>query len=135
MSQPNIDELMDIWNLDVRRRFEGDSAPFENHQDLLRTIDEIKDGSAPWKCFETEVKENLPSNAPEWQKVSYQVWYRDPDVVITNILANPDFASEFDAAPYVHLDKDGKRRWSDMMSGNFSYRHAVRKTHYLIEMY
>lgn len=127
MSQPNIDELMDLWYLDVQRRFNGASAPFSKHTYLLETIDAIKAGGAPWQCFETEVKENLPPNAPEWQKASYQVWYRDPDTVISNILSNPDFAHDFDPAPYVHIHKNRKCRWSDVMSGNFAYRHAVTR--------
>ncbi|KAE9386188.1 hypothetical protein BT96DRAFT_1086980 [Gymnopus androsaceus JB14] len=126
MSQPNIDELLDLWCLDVQRRFGGDSGPFGTHGDLLETIDSIQDGSAPWQCFQTEIEENLPVNAPEWRKTSYQVWYRDPDTVIANMLSNPDFAKDFDAAPYVHIGKDGKRCWSDFMSGNYSFRHATQ---------
>lgn len=126
MSQGDIDEIMDLWTLDIQRRFDVESGgPFSNHQDLLDTIDSIRSGSAPWKCLKTAVAENLPATAPEWQKTSYQVWYRDPDVVISNILANPDFSDHFDPAPYVHIGKDGKRHWSDFMSGNFSFRHAV----------
>lgn len=132
MSQPNIDELLDLWYLDVSRRFNGSLAPFGNHNDLLQTIDAIKDGSAPWCCFQTEIEPNLPRDAPEWQKTSYQVWYHDPDTVIANILANGDFAAEFDPAPYIHIDQDGQHRWSDMMSGNFAYRHAVSDEHFLL---
>ncbi|KAE9400903.1 hypothetical protein BT96DRAFT_1095902 [Gymnopus androsaceus JB14] len=125
MSQGDIDELMDLWSLDIKQRFDSDSGgPFRNHEDLLSTIDSIRSGSAPWQCLQTVVQDDLPESAPEWQKTSYQVWYRDPDTVIANILANPDFADNFDSAPYVHLGKDGKRRWSDFMSGNFSFRHA-----------
>ncbi|KAE9390680.1 hypothetical protein BT96DRAFT_945950 [Gymnopus androsaceus JB14] len=126
MSQPNINELLDLWYLDVQQRFNGDSAPFGNHQELLETIDSIWDGSAPWKCLETQVDESFLLDAPKWQKTSYQVWYRDPDTVIANILENPDFADEFDPAPYVHVGKDGKCRWSDIMSGNFAYRQATK---------
>ncbi|KAJ3742783.1 hypothetical protein DFH05DRAFT_1495496 [Lentinula detonsa] len=126
MSQPNINELLDLWCLDIQRRFNGDSAPFGNHQELLETIDSIQDGSAPWKCLETQIDESFLPDAPEWQKTSYQVWYRDPDMVIANILKNPDFANEFDPAPYVHVGRDGKRRWSNMMSGNFAYRQATK---------
>ncbi|KAF9063580.1 hypothetical protein BDP27DRAFT_1202988, partial [Rhodocollybia butyracea] len=100
-------------------------APFLNHQDILETIDSIQDGSAPWQCLETQVEDNLLPNAPEWQKASYQVWYRDPDTVIANILSNPEFADDFDPAPYVHIGKDGKCWWSDMMSGNFAYRQST----------
>lgn len=116
---------MDLWYLDVQRRFQGHSAPFLKHTDFLETLDRIKVGSAPWQCFETAVADDLPPNAPEWEKTAYQVWYRDPDTVVSNILANPDFADAFDPAPYVHVGKDGNRCWSDFMSGNFAYRHAV----------
>ncbi|KAF5346583.1 hypothetical protein D9758_013464 [Tetrapyrgos nigripes] len=125
MSQSDIDELLDIWFLSLSK-YGAESGPFDNHNDLLEAIDNIRVGGAPWKCFETAVDSNLPSDAPEWQKASYQVWYRDPDVVIANILSNPDFAKEFDVAPYIHLDKNGKRRWSDFMTGNYSWRHATQ---------
>lgn len=55
----------------------------------------------------------------------YEVWYRDPLVVTRNLLDNPNFASEFDYSPYVELGRDGKRRWSDFMSGNLAWRHSV----------
>lgn len=82
-------------------------------------------GGAPWKCFQTVVDDDLPIDAPEWQKTSYQVWYRDPDTVIANILANPALAKDFDRAPYIHRNQHGTRRWCDFMSGNFAWRHAV----------
>ncbi|KAJ3791358.1 hypothetical protein GGU11DRAFT_751978 [Lentinula aff. detonsa] len=89
-------------------------------------IDSIQDGSAPWQCLETEIDKNITPDAPEWQKTSYQVWYRDPDIVISNILSNPQFSSTFDYASYIHIGKDGKRRWSDMMSGNFAYGQSTK---------
>ncbi|KAJ7868968.1 hypothetical protein B0H14DRAFT_3132512 [Mycena olivaceomarginata] len=52
----------------------------------------------------------------------YEIWYRDPDVVIRNMLGNPDFDGEFDTTPYVELDRHGQRRWSDFMSGNFAWK-------------
>lgn len=133
MSQGDIDKLLNIWSLYERQMDEtypetagsGTGAPFGTHTDIYNSIDSIADGSAPWRCMQTFVDPALPSNAPEWKKMSYQVWYRDPDTVIANILANAEFAKDFDVAPYVHLDKAGKRRWADFMSGNFAWRHAV----------
>ncbi|KAJ3990642.1 hypothetical protein F5050DRAFT_1555875, partial [Lentinula boryana] len=131
MSRGNTDELLDIWRLyqmqlvqKTQTEDQTSQAPFIDHTDMFQTIDEIQAGSAPWKCFQTVVDDDLPANAPEWQKTSYQVWYRDPDTVITNILSNPEFANDFDVAPYIHTDKAGKRRWCDFMSGNFAWRHA-----------
>ncbi|KAF9044507.1 hypothetical protein BDZ89DRAFT_1099714 [Hymenopellis radicata] len=129
MSQGKTDQLMRLlerWS----QRFVHDpmeaEAPFVNHADMQDQIDAIPLGSAPWKCLVVKPPANLPNDAPEWRKEEYQVWYRDADVVLSNILANPDFAKEFDAAPYVHLDVDEKRCWSDFMSGNFAYTHATR---------
>ncbi|KAJ3779981.1 hypothetical protein GGU10DRAFT_241588, partial [Lentinula aff. detonsa] len=129
MSQGNIDELLDIWSLYERQCAQttehSSNGPFNSHKDLYRLIDNIVQGDASWKCFQSVVDESLPVNASEWQKISYQVWYRDLDIVIANILANPEFRNDFDVAPYVHLDSAGKRSWADFMSGNFAWRHAV----------
>ena len=82
-------------------------------------------GDAPWKCFKTSFDEPIEENAPNWKKQEYDVWYRDPEVVARNMLANSDFAKEFDPAPYVELDAEGGRRRSDFMSGNFAWRQSV----------
>ncbi|KAK1233420.1 hypothetical protein PQX77_003424, partial [Marasmius sp. AFHP31] len=124
MSKANVNELLDIWYLDVKERFGGDSAPFSNHQHLLQTIDTIRNGDAPWSCYETSCEEVDP-DAPDYYRTTYQVWYRDPDTVISNILSNRDFAQEFDPAPYIHIGRNGKRRVSNFMSGNYAFRHAT----------
>ncbi|KAE9404082.1 hypothetical protein BT96DRAFT_989584 [Gymnopus androsaceus JB14] len=115
MSQGNIDELMDIWSLYERQLTQATGC---NNCS--------SDGGTSWKCFQSVINDSLPVNAPEWQKISYQVWYRDLDVVIANILANPEFRNNFDVASYVHLDSAGKRHWADFMSGNFAWRHATQ---------
>ena len=86
---------------------------------------EFDTGDAPWKCFKTSLDEEIDDTAPNWRKQEYEIWYRDPEVVARNMLANPDFDNEFDTAPYVELDKDGTRRRSDFMSGDFSWRQCV----------
>lgn len=103
----------------------GDLGPFDNYKQLYDTIDATKLGDAPWKCFKTDFTSEIHPDAPNWMQQSYEVWYRDPDVVIRNMLENPDFAGEFDTAPYIYLDAAGNRHWSDFMSGNFAWRHCV----------
>ncbi|KAJ3927298.1 MAG: hypothetical protein NXY57DRAFT_965615 [Lentinula lateritia] len=125
MSQTNIDELFNIWNLHQQELTKTDS-PFENHKDMYNVIDSIVDGGAAWNCFQTVVNEHLSPDAPEWQRTSYQVWYRNPATVIANILANPEFRHDFDPAPYVHINSNGQRRWADFMSGNWAWRHATQ---------
>ena len=61
-----------------------------------------------------------------WKTQEYNIWYRDPDVVIRNLLDNPDFASQFNTALYIATDAQGRRRWKDVMSGHFAWRRSVR---------
>lgn len=124
MSATNINELMDLWAMSAGEH--GDFSPFNSFDDMYAAIDATKVGDAPWQCFSTTYTGNLGQDAPSWQLADYEVWYRDPDVVIANLLANPDFDKQFDYAPYIGLDKSGQRRWSDFMSGNLAWRHSVR---------
>ncbi|KAF4602982.1 hypothetical protein EYR38_003386 [Pleurotus pulmonarius] len=151
MSASNIDEILRIWALgqsktDVDMDSEngstgepcepGPSAPFSDHNDLYDTIDASTLGDAPWQCIEVlppppelgsdEPDANKDSEPlPQWKGQVHEIWYRDPNVVLRNMLGNPDFDGEFDYAPYVDIDKSGKRRWGDFMSGNFAWRHSV----------
>lgn len=102
------------------------SAPFDSCRSLYALIDAIHDGDAPWQCLTVSgVSDNLSEHAPSWKKQEFEVWYRDADVVVTNLLDNPDFASQFDVAPYVMTDSQGRRRWVDFMSGHFAWRRSV----------
>jgi hypothetical protein len=58
-------------------------------------------------------------------RTTYEVWYRDPDVVITTMLENADFDGQFDMHPYIELDANGSRRWGNVLSGNIAWRHSV----------
>ncbi|KAJ7725533.1 hypothetical protein B0H16DRAFT_1781820 [Mycena metata] len=122
MSSKNIDHLLELWALSLMKH--GDLGPFENYQQLYEAIDATKVGDAPWQCLQTEPLA-VGEDAPAWARQSYEIWYRDPDAIIANMLDNPDFDGAFDTAPYVHLDSEGKRRWHDFMSANFAWRHSA----------
>ncbi|KAJ7669939.1 hypothetical protein DFH06DRAFT_1372426 [Mycena polygramma] len=121
MSAKNIDYLLEQWALSLAKH--EDLGPFQDYQHLYETIDATKLGDAPWQCLKTEPLA-VGEDAPAWARQSYEVWYRDPNVVVANMLDNPDFNGAFDTTPYVHLDANGKRRWHDFMSANFAWRHS-----------
>lgn len=123
MSAGNIDTLLDLWALNMSKH--DDLGPFSSHEEMYSAIDTIKHGDAPWKSFKTSYAGELDVNAPSWQLQDYEIWFRDPDTVVRNILDNPDFNGHFDYAPYVNIDKAGNRKWNEFMSGNFPWRHAV----------
>ena len=123
MSAGNIDILLDLWALNMAN-FDN-CSPFSSYEHVYKTINDIKHGDAPWKSFTTSYTSELGPNAPTWQLEDYEVWFWDPEVVIRNMLNDPDFNGQFDYAPYIDLDKNGQRKWNEFMSGNFSWRHAV----------
>jgi hypothetical protein len=126
-SNPHIDKLLDLWAAHVFS-YAG-TPPFANHDDLHNVIDGITEGDAPWHSFAVSYNGLLPeSNIPGWMTEKYEVWHRDPRQVAHQLLSNPEFDGHFDYAPYQQFD-NGKRRWSDFMSGNWVSKQAVCKVH------
>ena len=142
MSQANINYLLELWALSLMKH--GSHGPFDSYKEIYDKIDTIEEGKTfhdtflfflfyakiilkgdvPWKCFQTSVDDgidDLDTMVPNWRKGEYDIWYRDPEVVVRNMIANPDFEKEFDVVPYVELDVNGVRRRSDFMSANFAW--------------
>jgi hypothetical protein len=120
-----IDELMQIW---VNLLPEGQDPPFSDHTDLYNIIDTTALGDAPWQSFSINYSSELPkdSNIPPWMLGEYDIWFRDPKVVLQNQIANPDFKDEFDYAPFQKFNDNGEREWKDFMSANWSFQQVVR---------
>ena len=107
MSAGNINALLDLWVLNMAKH--DDMVPFSSYEHMYHTIDNIKHGDAPWKSFTTSYAGELDPNAPSWQLQDFEVWFRDLDLVVRNMLDNPDLNGHFDYAPYIDLDKAGNR--------------------------
>lgn len=120
-----IDVLMDIW----ATKLVDQAPPFIDHKDLYKTIDSIKHGDMPWKAFSISYSGAIPEGDDiPWMKSEYEVWYRDPLAVLESQLANPDFDRKFHTAPYREYNENGERVWSDVLSGNWAWKQAVRYT-------
>ena len=122
MSHADVDTLMRLWattTLDGR-------APFSNHQEMLATVDAIDVGDVPWQSFSAKYSGVVPpTNPPDWMLKEYTVHFRDPLAVVRNMISNPGFKNQFDYAPYQEFE-DGVRRWTELMSGDWAWDHAVR---------
>jgi len=118
----DVDHLMDIWAAHCAPF--DQSAPFDNDNDLKQRIDAINLEEVPWSSYSIRYTGEVPLLRPSaWMKKTYEVWYRDPRQIIHNILANEDFNGEFDYTPFREM-RDGKREWSDFMSGNWAWNQA-----------
>lgn len=120
-----IGELMQIWSTTLPA---GQDPPFADHNDLYDTIDATTLGDAPWQSFSINYSGECPRNGniPSWMLAEFDVWFRDPKVVLRNQLKNPDFKDEFDYAPYQRFNDSGEHEWKDFMSANWGYEQAVR---------
>lgn len=117
---------MRLWAASVLRH--NDRAPFADHNDLHQVIDGIPLGDVSWKSVQVQYSGEIPENgAPSWMRKSYDVWFRDPNIVVENLLSNPDFNNRFDYVPYREFEPSGQCRWENMMSGNWAWNHAVHQ--------
>ena len=109
MSARNIDTLLDLWAATLLKH--DDTPPFANHGDLFDTIDSTPLGDVPWQTFSInyDAGEEVPDGAPSWQTSTYDVWFRDPRLVVRNMIDNPDYGNQFDSAPTRTFDSKGHR--------------------------
>jgi Plavaka transposase len=106
MSAMKINELMDIWAA-FQQDDEGEpDPPFPDAKNMYKTIDQTELGDVPWQAFSVKFNGDIPEGAPGWKMASYEVWYRDPLVVIEGQLGNPDFNNEMDFAPKQVFSQD-----------------------------
>jgi hypothetical protein len=125
LSASNINALLELWAQSFEDFDAPQCAPFENHEVLYATIDSSALGDIPWQCLVTAIPDDVNEHSPSWMRTPYEVWYRNPDAVVSAMLSNPDFDGQFDLWPYIDLDARGKRRWNNVMSGNVAWRRSV----------
>jgi Plavaka transposase len=134
MSAGNINILMQLmaaWQnsrseLEESEVSEPIDPPFNSARHMQRLIDSIPLGDVPWDGFKVTYNGEMPEhNTPSWMKNTYEVWFRNPLEVMEGQIGNPDFKGEIDYAPKQVLGKDGKRQFTDTMSGDWSWEQAV----------
>jgi len=121
MSQNNIDNLLKICS--------GKQVPFSDHKELYTAIDSIAVGEVPWQSFSVQYNgahgDDGDVARPKWMSDVHEIFYRDPRLVIHEILANPDFRDGMDFAPYRVFDEDRVRTYQHLMSGDWAWEQAV----------
>jgi hypothetical protein len=124
LSQKKIDKLLELWAATLVPH--GDSPPIINHQHLHQQIDKIALGDVRWENASLKYKGPLPktTHTPEWMTKAYDIWYRNPHEVIKDMLARTDFDGHTDYVAYQEFDGE-KRQYSNMMSGDWSWRQSV----------
>ena len=94
-------------------------SPMKDHKELHALIDLSALGNIPWLCMVTSFNKDS-EHISSWKQAKYEVWYYNPNIVVSNMLANPNFNGQFDFCPYIDLDEHQKQCWSNIMSGNIA---------------
>ncbi|THH29603.1 hypothetical protein EUX98_g4593 [Antrodiella citrinella] len=104
---------------------QGEDSGFYRHSDdLLKAIDAIEVGDAPWESFTIRYSGPLPLDAPQWKREGYTVYTRNMLTVVRNMLKSSDFKNSFDYTPFQEYIGVNERRWSNFMSGHWAWKQA-----------
>ncbi|KAH8988448.1 hypothetical protein EDB86DRAFT_2828954 [Lactarius hatsudake] len=101
MSEGDVDALLDI----VERS--NGSVPFSDHTDLYAAIDGLTVGDVPWQSFTVQFNGELGDDVTK---------------------PNQNYEGGMDFGPYRAFDKDGTRVYEHMMSGDWAWEQALRKS-------
>jgi len=86
----------------------NDEAPFKNTADLYNTIDSTPLGDIPWETFSLQHNGTQPGGSiSSWMQAEYDVWFRDPHILVQNLLSNPNFKCDFNYVPFQEYTTEG----------------------------
>lgn len=124
MSGGNINKLLDIFAAYLCK-YDG-WPPYSSCAELYSVIDSLQVSAIGWESFGVRYSGERTDHPALWMNDVYDVWMRDPEVTITQILGNIDFKNLMDLVPYREYDSEENTRcWKDFMSGNWAWEEAV----------
>lgn len=130
-SKSEIFEGLDLWRATVIKHgcvnLAGNAVPWQNADELYKTIDMIQAGETPWKCYQFSYTGPKPSTPPRWMKETYELNARDVLHVLEQQLDTSDFRDQTTYVPYQEYDALGNRVYSNLLSGDWAYGQAVSR--------
>jgi hypothetical protein len=103
-----------------------DDVPWKSANEMYAAIDQIQQGSNPWKTTLFCYQGPLPSDPPKWMTRSYELVTRDIRSVLHSQIACTDFDGHWDYIPFMEFNNDGDRVWTNLMSGEWAAKQVVR---------
>lgn len=123
-SEAGTNTALDIWAASLLPF--GADTPWKNADELYSTIDVIQLGEAPWKTVKVRYTGPLPAGqAPKWMTEIYEFCFRNIRQVLHQQLASPNFKSKTHYVPYRQFNRQKRRVYSNLMSGDWAWKQAV----------
>jgi Plavaka transposase len=67
----------------------------------------------------------MPPTQPKWMTQTYELYARDPQLVLQQQLTTPEFADKFTPTPYHQFQSDGQWVFLNLMSGDWAWDQAI----------
>ncbi|KAF8489738.1 hypothetical protein JB92DRAFT_3085234 [Gautieria morchelliformis] len=123
MSAGDINFILSLWAASLA--IHNDKPPFSKVRHMYDMIDSTPLGDISWESFSLQYNGEIrEDNVPSWMEADYDVWFRDPRILVHNLVSNPDFKFNFDYTPFQERTTDNTHRFRDFMSGNWAWSQA-----------
>lgn len=99
---------------------------------MYNTIDKIRQGHNPWKSVPFRYNGPMPKTPPKWMSEEYVLVTRNICHLLDEQIACTDFDGHWDYTPFIEFDHAGNRVWTNIMSGDWAAKQAVRVFIYFV---
>jgi hypothetical protein len=99
--------------------------PWLSMEKMYETIDQIQAGPALFCSHHFQYNGPMPPTLPKWMLETYELYARDPRLVLQQQLAMPEFTDKFNPIPYHRFKSTRDRVFSNLMSGDWAWDQAV----------
>lgn len=125
-SEDHINTSLDLLKAAVTKGNRDLKFPWLSAKKMYETIDQIQAGPAPFRSYHFQYHGPMPPSPPKWMTQTYELYARDPCLVLQQQLATPEFADQFTPVPYRRFKAGGDRIFSNLMSGDWAWDQAVK---------
>jgi Plavaka transposase len=124
-SESSINEALRLWGAQSAKNGHDD-VPWKSAAEMYKTIDRIREGNNPWKNVPFRYNGPMPKTPPKWMTEEYVLITRNIRHLLYEQIACTDFDGHWDYAPFMEFDRAGNRVWTNIMSGDWATKQAVR---------
>jgi hypothetical protein len=125
ISESSINRALQLWAAQAAK-YGADDVPWKSATNVYDTIDQIQQGDNPWKSVSFRYRGPLPRNPPTWMTKKFELVTRDICHVLREQIACTSFDGHWDYLPFRDFNGAGDRVWTNLMSGEWAAKEAVR---------
>jgi Plavaka transposase len=106
-SEGDINCILELWAAQVAKHLANDDVPWKSTGDMYMTIDQVQQGSSPWKMTPFRYQGPLPDNPLKWMAQSFKLITHDICSVLHMQITCTDFNGHWNYVPFMEFANDG----------------------------